>query len=101
MSALHFRHRGWMACERLTYTYFCQLSSYIFQSDCYVAGATIAVTLLIYYLQYHLLYPDDFYTISFSFFLVLVGGGLFLAVALVLALFSVSVKLRYPQHSPS
>ena len=66
-----------------------------------VSGLTMKVTLLIYYLQRHHLYPDDIYAVSFSFFLVLVGGGFFVAVALILTIFSVTARWRHSAPSPS
>ncbi|KAK7104040.1 hypothetical protein V1264_018817 [Littorina saxatilis] len=66
-----------------------------------ITGVTVTVVLLIYYFQHHVLYPEEHYTISFSFFLVLVGGCLFMAVAAILAIFSVTVKLRHLARNPS
>ena len=66
-----------------------------------VSGLTIKVTLLVYYHQRHHHYPDNIYAVSFSFFLVLVGGGFFVAVALILTIFSVTARWRHSTPSPS
>lgn len=64
-----------------------------------LTGLAISITLAIYYLRRELTYPAEFYTLSVSFFLVLVAGAIFLALSLVLTIDAVIARLRQSSQS--